>query len=99
MLLVAEAAGLAAATPAPLRVTAGVAVRERYAVADLDDVRQRLRQIADELADAAITALRDALAEGQTTRPEAERRITRARTAVEKALRELGDPSADVERD
>lgn len=60
-------------------------------MADLDDVRERLRQIAEELADAAIATLQEALAEGQTKRPEAERRITRARTAVEKALRELGD--------
>jgi len=54
-------------------------------VADLDDLRAQLEAIAEELADLAITALREAVEGGADARPELERRLTRARAAVEKA--------------
>jgi hypothetical protein len=58
--------------------------------ADLDHLRERLEGIAEELADLAIDRLRAAVdcnedAAGQ------ERRITRARRAVEKAAHLLAD--------
>lgn len=64
---------------------------------DLDALAERLDGIAEELADLAMQRLRVALAAGETKSPE-ERRITRARRAVEKAsglLRDGGDQDAD----
>jgi len=60
-------------------------------VADLDELRARLESIAEELADAAMAALRDAVEAGATARPELERRLTRARSAVEKAVHLLDE--------
>jgi predicted transcriptional regulator len=52
---------------------------------DIDDIKSRLDSIAEELADLAMASLREAVEANATTRPELERRLTRARTAVEKA--------------
>jgi phosphate uptake regulator len=60
-------------------------------VADLDDIRARLESIAEELGDAALGALREAVEAGADKRPELERRLTRARSAVEKAVHLLGE--------
>ena len=56
---------------------------------DLDDVRERLDGIAEELADLAIDRLRAAVDGNQDAASE-ERRLTRARRAVEKAAALLG---------
>ncbi len=53
---------------------------------DLDDVRSRLEGIAEELSELAMTALREAIEEGADRRPDAEKRITRARSTIEKAI-------------
>jgi hypothetical protein len=58
-------------------------------VADLEGIVERLQAISEELADAGIDALREAIAEGASTRPDRERRITQARRAVEKAITSL----------
>lgn len=58
-------------------------------MADLDDLRGRLEQIAEELRDAAFDALRIAAADG-ATRSEEEKRLTKARRAVERAVAALG---------
>jgi len=60
---------------------------------DLDHLRQRLEGIAEELADLAIDRLRAAVA-GEGGAAAEERRITRARRAVEKAANLL-DPVRD----
>jgi hypothetical protein len=65
-------------------------------VADLEDVRDRLAAISEELADAAMAALRDALEAGERARPEAERKLTQARRAVEKAVHALDALAASV---
>jgi hypothetical protein len=54
---------------------------------DLDSLADRLDTIAEELADRALDVLREAAADtdGPGTRPEMERRLTRARRSVEKA--------------
>lgn len=60
---------------------------------DLEHVAEKLAAIAEELAELAIDRLRAALADGGSA--EDERRITRARRAVEKAvvlLQPPGDP-------
>ncbi len=49
------------------------------------DLADRLEAISEELADLAIDELRAAVAEKSTRRPDAEKRITQARRAVEKA--------------
>ena len=53
--------------------------------ADLDDIRGRLEAIAEELADLAMEALRDAIDAGEQRRPSEERRLTQARRSVERA--------------
>ncbi|MGQ0616725.1 MAG: hypothetical protein ACT4PW_06995 [Acidimicrobiia bacterium] len=59
--------------------------------ARLGDVQARLTAIAEELADLALDVLRQAVSDGADKRPELEKRVTRARTAVEKAARLLDD--------
>jgi hypothetical protein len=63
------------------------------------ELRARLEQIADELADLAIVRLRESIDAGGTELPVDERRLTRARRAVEKAIAILREPDdADLER-
>lgn len=62
---------------------------------EFEDIRGRLEAISEELADLAIQRLRDSIDAGGTELPVDEKRLTRARRAVEKAaaiLRE-GDHS------
>ena len=62
-------------------------------MADVDDIRRRLEDIADELAEAALDDLRGAVrGEGGG---EAERRLTRARRSVERAIAILGADGSD----
>ena len=62
---------------------------------DLDHLRERLEGIAEELADAALDRLRAAV-DGDEGAAADERRITRARRAVEKAANLLRtDPALD----
>ncbi len=60
------------------------------AVADVDDIRNRLEGIAEELADLALDALREAVEAGEK-KSERERTLTRARNAVEKAAHLLAE--------
>jgi hypothetical protein len=62
---------------------------------EFDDIRQRLDQIAEELADLAIIRLRESIDAGGTELPVDERRLTRARRAVEKAAAILREPDDD----
>lgn len=52
---------------------------------DFDDVRRRLEAISDELADMGMARLRDSIDAGGTELPVDEKRLARARRAVEKA--------------
>jgi hypothetical protein len=64
---------------------------------DLDALAERLDSIAEELADLALHMLRGALEAGEAKSAD-ERRITRARRAVEKAsglLRDRAGQEAD----
>lgn len=63
--------------------------------ADLDDIRGRLETIAEELADLAIEALRDAIDAGERGRPAEERRLTQARRSVERAASLLRGDTED----
>lgn len=65
----------------------------RWAVAgEFEDIRIRLETIAEELADLAIVRLRESIDAGGAELPVDERRLTRARRAVEKAAALLAEP-------
>lgn len=59
---------------------------------EFDEIRNRLEEIAEELADLAIARLRDSIDAGGTELPVDEKRLTRARRAVEKAITLLREP-------
>ena len=59
---------------------------------EFDDIRGRLEAIAEELADLAMQRLRDSIDAGGTELPVDEKRLTRARRAVEKAANLLQEP-------
>lgn len=64
---------------------------------EFDDIRSRLDAIAEELADLAIARLRDSIDAGGTELPVDEKRLTRARRAVEKAANILREPDDAVD--
>ena len=55
-------------------------------MADLDDIIERLRSASEDIADRALSVLSEASRAGETKRPDAERALTKARRAVEKAI-------------
>lgn len=59
-----------------------------------DDVISQLSSISDLLSDRAISLLREAVDQGDVAAVVAEKRITRARRAVEKAIHILGGNDA-----
>jgi hypothetical protein len=59
---------------------------------EFDDIRSRLEGIAEELADLAIVRLRESIDAGGHELPIDEKRLTRARRAVEKAVNLLAEP-------
>lgn len=59
---------------------------------EFQDIRSRLHAIAEELADLAIERLRESVDAGGYELPVDEKRITRARRAVEKAAAILAEP-------
>ncbi len=59
---------------------------------EFQDIRARLEAIAEELAELAMQRLRDSIDAGGTELPVDERRLTRARRAVEKAAMILSEP-------
>jgi predicted ABC-type ATPase len=59
---------------------------------EFDDIRHRLEAIAEELADLAIERLRESIDAGGHELPVDEKRLTRARRAVEKAVGLLAAP-------
>ena len=66
-------------------------------MADLDDIIERLRSASEDIADRALSVLSEASRAGETERPDAERALTQARRAVEKAINLLERmPSTDA---
>jgi hypothetical protein len=59
---------------------------------EFDHIRSRLEQISEELADLAIVRLRESIDAGGSELPVDERRLIRARRAVEKAIAVLREP-------
>jgi len=59
---------------------------------EFDAVRARLEGISEELADLAIDRLRESIDAGGSELPVDERRLTRARRAIDKAIGILQEP-------
>jgi predicted ABC-type ATPase len=59
---------------------------------EFEEIRGRLEAIAEELADLVIVRLRESIDAGGHELPVDEKRITRARRAVEKAAHLLEEP-------
>lgn len=59
---------------------------------EFQDIRTRLEAIAEELADLAMERLRESIDAGGYELPVDEKRLTRARRAVEKAASILAEP-------
>ena len=59
---------------------------------EFDEIRSRLETIAEELADLAIQRLRESIDAGGDELPVDQRRLIRARRAVEKAAYLLEEP-------
>jgi predicted ABC-type ATPase len=59
---------------------------------EFDEIKGRLEVIAEELADLAIIRLRESIDAGGHELPVDEKRLTRARRAVEKAISLLQEP-------
>ena len=59
---------------------------------EFDEIRSRLDAIAEELSDLAIVRLRESIDAGGTELPVDEKRLSRARRAVEKASFLLAEP-------
>jgi hypothetical protein len=66
--------------------------------ASLEQICAELAAINERLADLSMEALREAIAAGESKRPDLERRITRARHAVERAIGTLqgASPTEDA---
>ena len=62
---------------------------------EFDDIRSRLEVISEELADLAILRLRESIDAGGKELPIDEKRLTRARRAVEKAINILAEPDTE----
>jgi hypothetical protein len=59
---------------------------------EFDEIRGRLEVISEELADLAMARLRESIDAGGDELPVDERRLARARRAIEKAIAILGQP-------
>ena len=59
---------------------------------EFDQVRGKLEGISEELADLAMERLRESIDAGGEELPVDERRLTRARRAVDKAVHLLSEP-------
>ena len=59
---------------------------------EFQEIRARLEAIAEELADLALDRLRESIDAGGSELPVDEKRLTRARRAVEKAAAILAEP-------
>ncbi len=59
---------------------------------EFDDIRHRLEGISEELADLAIERLKESIDAGGHELPVDEKRLTRARRAVDKAVSLLQEP-------
>lgn len=64
---------------------------------ELDDIRERLVAIEEEMAELAITRLRESIDAGGQEIPVDEKRLTRARRSIAKAITLLDEPNSRVD--
>jgi len=64
----------------------------RCVAGEFENIRTRLEAISEELADLAMARLRDSIDAGGTELPLEEKRLTRARRAIDKAAYILREP-------
>lgn len=62
----------------------------------IEDIRNRLESIGEELTDVSMELLREAVDEGSGKRPPADKPLGQARRAVEKAVRHLDGIDAEA---
>ena len=55
----------------------------------IDSIASRLEAVSEDLNDLAMTLVSEAISEGSNDRPEAEKRISRARRTVDRAVQQL----------
>lgn len=58
-------------------------------MSDYGSLAERLRSVLDDLDELAFDRLREAVADGATSRPTSDRELAKARRSVEKAVRVL----------
>lgn len=58
-------------------------------MSDYDGLADRLRSVLDDLDDLAFDQLREAVADGATSRPQSDRELAKVRRSVDKAVRIL----------
>ena len=63
---------------------------------EIEEIRNRLETISEELADLAIIRLRESIDAGGQELPVDEKRLTRARRAIEKAIHLLAERNEPV---
>lgn len=56
---------------------------------NIESIAGRLEALSEELNDLAMSLVSDAIAEGKRERPEAEKRVSRARRTVDRAAAQL----------
>ena len=66
---------------------------------EFDDIRERLETISEELSDLALVRLRESIDAGGDELPVDEKRLHRARRAVEKAIAILREPDGGLSDD
>jgi hypothetical protein len=66
---------------------------------ELAEIVAELEHVSERLADLALNALREAVEAGEQSRPDLERRSTRARNAVERAISLLSRHDRDDPED
>ena len=64
---------------------------------EFDDIRGRLEVISEELADLSIQRLKESIDAGGDELPVDEKRLARARRAVEKAIGILREPDRSID--
>lgn len=62
----------------------------------VSEIADELRRISEALNDAAMSVLSGAIADGSGERPELERRISRARRTVDRAISQLTGSTDDL---
>lgn len=64
---------------------------------EIEELKFQLEHLSERLNDVAMQILSEAIDNGKTQRPDAEKKVSQARRAVEKALHHLNEINSDSE--